>query len=176
MKHGLAIILLLIISGRLQATIQTPDLLIIEKDTIELREMDLFPLEILNLEYRPFNYIRATAPSTACWRGYQAIWRIVENKIYLERIQRCNGDANGNQPEDIMELLAKNRVAVAVENGMVAAHWINLDLYELKRFYSGGKKVLTDHRFVGKEVANPRYVLRIKNGSITTNHLQVAGM
>ena len=46
--------------------------------------MSNFPLEFLNLKFRPFNYTKQTAPNTACWRGYQAIWKVIDNEIYLE--------------------------------------------------------------------------------------------
>jgi len=44
----------------------------IKNDTIYLKE---FPLEKLELEKRPFGNTRITAPSSACWRGYKAVWR-----------------------------------------------------------------------------------------------------
>jgi len=139
MKSFVLVFILFISSNKILATVQTPDLLIIENDTLELREMSNFPLESLNLKFRPFNYTRQTAPNTACWRGYQAIWRIINNEIYLEKIQRCYGDENSEKFENLTDFFTKNQIDFTEKKGMVLANWVNLNLYELKSLYSNKK-------------------------------------
>ena len=85
------------------ATVQECDLLIIEKDTIRLQT---FPLEDLELKSTPFGLSKTTAPCTACWRGYKAIWRIKDNKLFLEKIERSYYD-NKRGEENIKELFCK---------------------------------------------------------------------
>jgi len=72
MKQILIFISILSLTFSSFVTEQEADLLIIENDTIYLKE---FPLEKLELEKRPFGNTRITAPSSACWRGYKAVWR-----------------------------------------------------------------------------------------------------
>ncbi|MCH5598097.1 hypothetical protein [Niabella ginsengisoli] len=153
MKNFILIIILFIFLNKLSATVQTPDLLIIEKDTIELCEMSDFPLEFLNLKFRPFNYTRQTAPNTACWRGYQAIWRVIDNEIYLEKIQRCYGDENNDKIENLKGFFSKNQINITEKDGMILANWINLNLYELKSFYSKSKyrKIMLSDNWFGKK-------------------------
>ena len=175
MKNFILILILFILPNKLFATEQIPDLLIIEKDTVELRELSNFPLEFLNLEFRPFNYTRQTAPHTGCWRGYQAIWRVIDNKIYLEKIQRCYGDKNNDKIENLKDFFEKNQINTIEKDGMILANWFNLNLYKLKNLYSKAKyrkMMLTDNWFGKKAPKNPNYVLTIKYGKIETNNLK----
>jgi len=91
------------------ATEQESDLLIIGNDTIYL---ETFLLEKLNLEKRPFGNTRTTAPSTACWKGYRAIWKIIDKKLYLEKIIHCDSDPEKGEL-DIIELFKVNKTKVS---------------------------------------------------------------
>ncbi len=174
MKSLVLVFILFISSNKILATVQTPDLLIIENDTLELREMSNFPLESLNLNFRPFNYTRQTAPNTSCWRGYQAIWRIINNEIYLEKIQRCHGDDNNMRTENLNDFFTKNQMDFIEKDGLVLANWVNLNLYELKNLYSNTKnrkRMLSDNFFEKKNIEKADCVLSIKNGKIERNSL-----
>lgn len=177
MKNFILIIFLVISSNKISATIQRPDLLIIENDTLELREMNAFPLESLKLKFRPFNYTRKTAPNTACWRGYQAIWRIIDDEIYLEKIQRCYGDDNNNKFENLTEFFNKNQIDFIEKNGMILANWVNLNLHELKNLYfntKNRKMILTDNSFGKKNPRTSDIILTIRNGTIEINNFKTS--
>ena len=66
---------------------QIHDLLIIGKDTILLKS---FPLEELNFQIRPFRYGRYDFPGPTCWRGYQATWKVIDNKLFLVEISKVD--------------------------------------------------------------------------------------
>lgn len=132
------IILHLLITFNLSATIQDPDLLLIEGDTVYLKS---FPLEELELQYQPFGLTRSTAPSSACWRGYQAIWRLQNDSLFLEKILECSlgyesfaigGNAGEpirkSQPpkeENLQELFRKNGLKGKMKDNRVFADWYN---------------------------------------------------
>ena len=71
------------------ATAQIPDLLIYNGDTLSIFEN---PLEQLyeNDSIRPdFFGDKEGCISTACWRGYQAEWIIIEKQLFLTGIYSC---------------------------------------------------------------------------------------
>ncbi|MEZ4887608.1 MAG: hypothetical protein R3E32_22940 [Chitinophagales bacterium] len=126
------------------ATEQDPDLLLIEGYTVYLK---CFPLEDLELQYRPFGLTLLTAPNTACWRGYQAIWRLQNDSLFLEKILACpllgDGDAylieenswklldaEPQMQEDLLEFFRKNGLESKVLKGRVFADWYNKVLVE----------------------------------------------
>lgn len=92
MKHILKIVwinILILNAGiYVYPTAQIPDLLIVEGDTIGIFTN---PLEYYYNEEnkRPQGFGFGGCSSTACWRGYQAIWEIKNNQLYLNAIQEC---------------------------------------------------------------------------------------
>lgn len=111
------------------ATEQEPDILIIGNDTLLIKS---FPLENLKLEYRPFGLTEETAPSTACWRGYRAIWRVENDSIFLEKISNCTTDFSSRpviKEQNINDLLEKNNLESKLVNKRVFADWFSTNLY-----------------------------------------------
>lgn len=88
---GKALVLILLscfISHKLLATGQIADLLIVEKDTFPIFSNPLEPyLEQKGVRYFPE---LEGCGSTACWRGYRAIWTIERDSLYLLAIQSCH--------------------------------------------------------------------------------------
>src|SRR5690554_1604920 len=81
--------LLIVSQIRTYATSQIPDLLIYNGDTLSIFAN---PLEQLyeNDSIRPnFFGDKEGCMSTACWRGYEAEWTIVDNELYLTGIYSC---------------------------------------------------------------------------------------
>ena len=135
MKSTLLTVLLIFMTLAVFATEQESDLLIIKNDTILIKS---FPLEVLNLKYRPFNYSLRRGPSTACMRGYVAIWRILENELYLEKIVSCNSD-NNNKKQNIIELFNLNKLDYKKKNEMILADWFSAKFYNYfypKEYYN----------------------------------------
>ncbi|HYF04102.1 MAG TPA: hypothetical protein VEC36_12035 [Patescibacteria group bacterium] len=142
-----------------------------KNDTIYLKT---YLLEKLELTKRPFGKTRATAPSTACWRGYRAIWRITDNKLYLEKIVRCYSDIE-QEEENIQELFFENGINFKEENGMIFADWVSEDFYtmnfSLANYY---KDILFLYDGWNEEEKNREKNLRLKilNGEILLNRLK----
>jgi len=167
MKKTFLLFLFIFFSNHCFSTIQTPDLLIIGNDTIKIRPKTYF-LEYLNFKFRPFNYEKQSAPTTACYRGYQAIWRVIDNQLFLEKIIRCNGDDELDKNENVVELFQNNQIKFVQENNMIAANWLNLNLYKFDFFKE--KNTLTDfsnHKYTNQE----NLFLEIRNGKVIYNKL-----
>jgi hypothetical protein len=151
------------------ATGQETDLLIIENDTIYLK---IFPLEDLNLTFRPFGKTRSTAPSTACWRGYRAVWRIIDNKLYLEKILHCYLDRESGE-ENIKELFKKNGIEYSENNGLIFASWCTFDFYRMTfsvaKYYVD--KIYLYDGYNEKE-KNKKVILSVEKGVIDQNYLK----
>jgi hypothetical protein len=88
MRNTFTIILGLLISINVFGTAQIADILIYNNDTIRLYSN---PLESFynNENPRPTDFGISGCWSTACWRGYQATWEVIENKLYLIEIADC---------------------------------------------------------------------------------------
>ncbi|MDP9958059.1 hypothetical protein J2X97_003733 [Epilithonimonas hungarica] len=167
MKKTFLLFLFIFFSNHCFSTIQTPDLLIIGNDTIKIRPKTYF-LEYLNFKSRPFNYEKQSAPTTACYRGYQAIWRVIDNQLFLEKIIRCNGDDELDKNENVVELFQNNQIKFVQENNMIAANWLNLNLYKFDFFKE--KNTLTD--FSNQKYTNQENLfLEIRNGKVIYNKL-----
>ncbi len=168
MKQFFAILLTLTISMNLSATLQETDLLINGSDTIYL---NTYPLENLKLRFQPFGSTRETAPSTACWRGYKAIWRILDNKLYLEKIVRCRFDSKVAD-ENIFELFKINGLKFETKDSMILADWYNIDFYKMNfsiAKYNKDKLYLYDGWNNKKKESD--VILRIEKGCITKTQL-----
>jgi hypothetical protein len=96
------------------ATVQEPDLLLYQGDTLLLQAN---PLEqwLAQLPTRPAELSKAG--STACWRGYQATWQLAGDTLYLLRVAPC-------APEDAGQSLDLRPWFVPDAHGRVAATWV----------------------------------------------------
>jgi len=164
-KHLLPILFFLTLTIGAFATEQEAELLIVGSDTTYLKS---FPLDSLNLIENPFGYTRQTAPSTACWRGYNAVWRIIDNKLYLEKITRCYSD-NESGEESIKDLFERNQVDYQEKDGMILANWVTMDLYamdfSITRYYPD-RFYLCDGYFEKKKNIEKNLKIKIVNGII----------
>lgn len=134
MKQFILLIGILFLCIRLSATAQIPDILIYKG-----KEYSMFtnPLEIYldsigNRQFPEF----VGGGSTACWRGYQAIWTIKEDTMYLTKIQACHkdeGDVDAN-----LSIMFGDKC----KNGKVPADWYSglviLPRGRLKRYIHMG--------------------------------------
>lgn len=101
---------------------QIHDILIIGKDTILLKS---FPLEELNFQTRPFRYGRYDFPGPTCWRGYQATWKVIDNKLFLVEISKVDAT---HEKTDIVKYFSENNYNPIVMNGLIFADWFSFDL------------------------------------------------
>ena len=120
MKYISCIIILLILTISLTetfATSQIPDLLIYNGDTLSIFAN---PLEQLydNDSIKPnFFGDKEGCISTACWRGYEAEWEIIDNDLYLIGIYSCC------YYEDSIKANLKDLFGEKCVSGKVKANW-----------------------------------------------------
>jgi hypothetical protein len=165
-KQILSIILFLFSLG-LIASPQMPDYLIFGKDTIAtynlileqyLQKHDTSKTESL------FGLAFRTGASFSCWRGYQAIYKIERDSLFLVDIINCGERRNGhiNKAESIekMKTIFRDKVL----NGHVFIYWfsgyINFPLTD---------KVLRSDGVFYKIYENEK-VISITDGNVSTIH------
>lgn len=102
---------------------QAPDRLIWKGDTLSLFSN---PLEshpgIKRLKSLIFQN-KKEGFNTACWRGYEAEWIIIDNKLYLQNIYSCEY-SDDSVKSDLGAVFGTH-----FRNGRVAAEWVNEELY-----------------------------------------------
>lgn len=143
------------------ATEQAPDLLIIGNDTLYL---STFPLEQLQFEIRPFKYGHFYFPNSGCWRGYQATWKVVENKLLLTEIARADIT---REKIDVFQYFHTNNYTPTVYNGLIFADWFTSDLTTYKRDFPR-----YDCNFKGWRKKRYRPALRFESGVMTMRNLR----
>lgn len=122
LNYVLISVLLIVAQIRTFATAQMPDILIYNGDTLSIFGN---PLEQLyeNDSIRPnFFGEKEGCESTACWRGYQAEWTIIDENLYLTGIYSCCYDEDSLKA-DLKELFGNKFI-----NGRVNADWFNGDI------------------------------------------------
>lgn len=137
---------------------QKPDLLIIGNDTIFLKS---FPLEQLGFAKRPFSYGNYDFPNEYCFRGYQAVWKVVDKKLLLSEIIKADGSA---EKADMIAYFMQNNYTPVVYGGSIFADWFTMDLTSFPREYKFLGCV-----WKGKRAKKLKPALRFKNGILVVN-------
>ena len=119
----------------LSATEQTPDVLIIGKDSFYLHS---FPIEKLNFKENMNPFDTGFFVSTNCWRGYQAIWEIKDNKLLLQKIVKCNTDTEIDY-NSVISYFEKNGYKPKLINGKIFAEWYSANLIKCENFQLSNK-------------------------------------
>jgi len=105
MKNVIVIIIGIMLVNKAFGTSQKRDILIYKNDTIKL---DATLLELLyNKDNpRPENFFKIDGCwNTACDRGYQATWKIMDNKLYLIEIADCCDGDEYYVDDDVIDYL-----------------------------------------------------------------------
>lgn len=115
MKSYTIILFLLICNLKVFATAQVPDLMVIGKDTflMHTNPLEIYLDSIGNRDFPDF----VGGGSTACWRGYQAVWRVENDSMFLDKIQSCHRD------EDDVDANLEKMFGDKFINGKVYAYW-----------------------------------------------------
>lgn len=139
------------------------DLLVVGQDTFYLKT---FPLEALNLTNRPFNLSKEDANVSGSYPGYQAVWQLVDGKLYLEKILSDAGKA-----EDIVLLFQNNNIKIQRKNNLILADWLSITFYAMEPFDpTNNSKVFLAGSY-NKTVIPSKILLRIANGIVNVNKL-----
>ncbi len=169
MKRILLFLIFVALFQRIFATEQVPDILLIGNDTIYLKT---FPLESIELKYRPFGLTRATAPHTGCWRGYHAVWRLKNDSLYLEKILNCQWQAKSEE-ENIIELFKKNSLEKYIMDGKIFATWYDKILFNpppaMAKFYKGRIYI---YEVTYKEPEEKDIIMKFVKGILIINRLK----
>lgn len=160
MKHLFLLIIALFITFKMTySTEQYPDLLIIGNDTIELKT---FPLEELNFKIEPFQEGNIINGSSACWRGYRATWKVIDNKLFLIEMV----DIIKNRKKlDIIKHFKKNNYIPKLINGLIYADWYSAELVKYDRgldYYNYLTK--------SKVKNNSNIIIKFENGVMIENY------
>ena len=161
MRQTVIILFLFLFSAGLKATYQTPDFLIIEKDTFQLQS---FLLET------HIDDIREDYGVTSCWRGYIAYWRIVDDKLYLEKILSYPS----REERNIIELFEERGFKYQEKDGMILADWCTITLYRMisSSMDTWFSKKIPLYNGWDEKKAKMRIKLKIENGIIVKNKLK----
>ncbi len=128
-------------------------------------------MENLKLTTRPYGNTHGYPPSTSCRRGYRAVWRIIDNKLYLEKIIRCNYDRKTTE-QDIKELFDQNGIEYEEKDGMILANWLTIAFYKFPKPDFPDRIHLTGAYNIKGDQKDKSLRLQIENGKITLNRLK----
>ena len=149
------------------STEQTPDKLIIGKDTIYMKS---FPLENLRLKKSPFDYGRYGFPSTGCYRGYVATWQVIDENLTLKEVKKI--DSIGTQL-NIVEYLSDNGYNPKIKNDYVVADWYS-DTLKLYDFFTENFTYKLNEYYVSKDYLknkDTKIELIFENGKLIANNI-----
>ena len=133
MKRALFILLVLFVSGNAFATMQVPDILFYDNLELSLRTGWEYPSPLQIYYYQNNIETPFRGFSTAHKRGHVAVWKVADNKIYLNKIRIFDKHTGSfsfrsYEPDDYG---VKPKSSPSSENGDVLADWFSgiLDCY-----------------------------------------------
>lgn len=119
----MSFLLILSFSIFVLATAQTPDVLIYDSKTYDLFSN---PLESrYNGENRPTFWVSPNTQSSGNWRGYVATWEIVNNNLYLIKIDSWFCKTSIRTKNGCRQITLRDLFGKTVENGKVSASWFS---------------------------------------------------
>ncbi len=122
-KNYILVILILITSvSKAFATAQIPDILIYNGDTLSIFANPLEQLHNIDTLRPKLFGNKKGCETTACWRGYQAEWTIIENQLFLKGIYSCCYHKDKIQA-DLKKLFGNKLI-----DGKVKADWVTADI------------------------------------------------
>ena len=131
-----------------QATGQIPDLIIIGKDTLMLQTCPIEHDSILSKQVS--KRLSNENSCTACWRGYQALWQIEDDKLILKRIE--DSKSLFAHPDTVPEVTVDlNGIFDQYQDkqGRVVASWFSGELKVVS-----GKQIYYVHMGFNREYEN----------------------
>lgn len=119
------IFFILILSSTAFGSPQAPDFLIVENDTIPIFFLPLEPY-LVEHESNFINQLRNNLNrpiSFNCWRGYQAIWKLDNDKLYLTDFKSC-GIKEFEDPQNVLKTAFPDQY----KNESVFAYWVSTSI------------------------------------------------
>ena len=142
------------------------DLLIVDKDTFYLKT---YPLETLQIKQRPFGLNKQAVNAANQYPGYQAVWRIVEGKLYLEKIISFSGDTSLR--ENIVDLFKKNAIQYQTNGKMIFADWLTITYYSMEPYSKKKGSIIFLAGSFSEKYNGNKALLRFEKGFVKMNNL-----
>lgn len=97
---------------------QIPDYIIYKQDTVPLfaNPLEQYFTLVGNREIPDFN---GGCGSTACWRGYKAIWELKNDSLFLRQIAPCHSNCGKSHDGNLFKMFGKNDVFASWYSGQV---------------------------------------------------------
>lgn len=121
-----------------------------------------FPLDSLHLDSPPFSGADRRVICTGCYRGYQGVWRIKNDSLFLVQVTEYVRESPRCQNPIV--LFRKNNLEPISSDGSVFADWVSEDIY-----------LINDSTFIAEDRFKRNYShidvkiqIEIKNGIIST--------
>ena len=150
--------ILVFIPSLVFCTGQIPDLLIVKKDTVPIFSN---PLE----EYFKKKGERELVgfkgcSSTACWRGYKAIWKLKNDSLFLMKVTSCHDECGVTKNADLIAMFGSDTVFANWYNGKVIipkgelVHYIHMgygSIYEKEKHLKFKNGVLKREEIISND-------------------------
>lgn len=155
MKKSICILLFFLITGQAFAASQVPDLCVFKKDTVQdTLSTFVFPLEdffelIGERDLKGFKYCE----SPSCTRGYQAVWSIENDSLFLVNIQGCNEQMSWCDESSMPNLSLM--FGTECVNNKVFAYWVTGKY----RFFEGDEVP-----YIDKQIYKAERQVKIEKG------------
>jgi hypothetical protein len=160
MKRVIGMLFLLLIVGKAFAASQVPDICIIKTaKTQDTLSAFVFPLEDYfelkgDRNLGGFKYCE----SNSCTRGYQAVWLVENDSLFLINIQGCNEQMSWCDESSIPNL--KTLFGDSCINNRVYASWVSGNY----RFFEGDEIPIID-----KQIFNAERQVTFNQGKVKKN-------
>ena len=116
------------------------EIVIIGKDTLQMVTCPISADSVLRT--RLLKILPKTGFSAKCWRGYQGVWRVENDTLYLERVLSPRGkNGGGGSVVDTRDIFAAYK-----HEGRIVASW-----------FSGEIKVVQGKRIPNTQSMAPKY-------------------
>lgn len=123
-----SILLLMLITQMIFATAQDPDVLIYNGKNYDLFSNPLEDFYAGNKNKRPNFWVEPNAVSSGNRRGYIAAWKIIDDKLYLTKIDSWFCDQRIKTKSGCRKVALRDLFGAKVIDGRVAATWFSGDL------------------------------------------------
>ncbi|WP_175622269.1 hypothetical protein [Chryseobacterium schmidteae] len=169
-SYKLLFLLLFFLSLRAIASPQLPDLIIYKNDTIPTYNLliEKYLIEKFNDdELAKFSFKGELIP-LSCWRGYQGVYEVIDNKLYLSGMIDC-GDSRYRSRWFNEESLARMKEVFGdkVINGRVLMDWFSGSINFTENFHKNN--ILRENLFFLIIFRNEK-VLDFSNGNLIKDY------
>ena len=158
MKKASGILIFLLTLGQAFGASQVPDIGIFKKDSIQdSLSLFIFPLEDYLEKHADEDKLKGfnNCESPSCARGYQAVWLIENDSLFIHTIQGCNKQMSWCDESTIPDL--KTIFGEDAPESRFFAHWVN-GKYS---FFEGEQIPLID-----KFIFEDERLVKCKNGEV----------